>query len=763
MIRTRLATGLLFPCLAAIGLQSCTSTDQETYGDLPFHLNPDNPIPERVDSLLVQLTLEEKQSLMATTAPAIERLDIPVFWGWNQSLHGIMWNRPTTMFPVNIGMAATWNPSLIHDVASAIHDEGRAIYNHLRNLDGTHVPFDWDNNPQGWNNPCVPNGCVVTPEGDSLRYTGIVYRSPVVEMSRQPLWGRIHEAYGEDPHLSERMTTAYVTGMQGEDPRYLKVVGTLKHFAMNNQEEGRHTLSAEVDERWMHEYYLRPYRAGIVEGGAQSIMSIYNKLNGVPGAANSWLMTEVLRDMWGFEGFGVPDSRAIENLLDTHGIVDTYDEAAATAVLAGHDVDEGGIFPDHIVPAVEQGLLTEEDVDQAVRRVLTVRMRLGEFDPPEMVPYNDLTFDIVKSAPHRELTLETARQSIVLLSNDAGVLPFDRDAISSIAVIGPHADYELMGIRYTGQSDDFVVPLEGIQNHVGPEIEVIHVRGSDIMPEDENPESGYVEAETAAREADAVVVVVGTDEQIESEENDREFVNLMPNQQELVERVLAANPNTAVVLVNAGPLSITGGRPGMEVPTAVMAFMAGEEGGNAIAEVLFGDYNPGGRLPYTVYYSAADVPGWEEYDVSEGYTYMYFEGEPEWPFGHGLSYTSFEYSDLDLSPSVEGDGELFVSVDVENTGDVPGDEVVQLYVRDLEPRLVRPREWLVAFARITLEPGETQTVTLTAPARELSFYDVAQGQFVVEPGPWEAYVGASSADIRLTGSFEVTSAGQFPR
>jgi beta-glucosidase len=559
------------------------------------------------------------------------------------------------------------------------------------------------------------------------------------------------------------MTVAYVTGMQGDDPRYLKVVGTLKHFAMNNQEEGRHTLSAEVDERWMHEYYLRPYRAGIVEGGAQSIMSIYNKLNEVPGAANSWLMTEVLRDMWGFDGFGVPDSRAIENLVDTHAIVETYDEAAATAVLAGHDVDEGGMFPDHIVPAVEQGLITEDAVDRAVRRVLTVRMRLGEFDPPEMVPYNDLTFDIVKSAPHRELALETARQSIVLLSNDAGILPLDRDAISSIAVIGPHADYELMGIGYTGQSDDFVVPLEGIQNSVAPGTEVIHVRGSDIMPNDENPESGYVEAEEAAAAADAAVVVVGTSSRIESEGNDREFLNLMPNQQELVERVLAANPNTAVVLVNAGPLSLTGGRPGTEVPTAVMAFMAGEEGGTAIAEVLFGDYNPGGRLPYTVYYSADDVPGWEEYDISQGYTYMYFEGEPEWPFGHGLSYTTFEYSGLDVSPAVEGSGELTVSVDVRNTGDVTGDEVVQLYVRDLEPRLARPRQWLVAFERITLEPGETQLVTLTAPARELSFYDVDQGRFVVEPGPYEAFVGSSSADIRQTGAFEVTSAGQFPR
>jgi len=753
--------------LGALTLQACAPTEQDAYGDLPFQLNPNNPLHERVDTLLAQLTLEEKQSLMGTTAPAIERLGIPAMWGWNQSLHGVVWGEPTSMFPVNIGMSATWNPDLIRDVAGVIHDEARAIYNYLRTVEST--PFvpeatQGGRGRGGGRGGCGSrNGCLVTAAGDTLWQNGIVYRSPVVEMSRQPLWGRIHEAYGEDPFLSEQMAAAYVQGMQGDDPNYLKVVATVKHYAINNQEANRRSYDAHVDERWIHEYYLRPYRAGIVDGGAQSIMSTYNSLNGVPGAANAWLMDEVLRGMWGFEGFGVPDSGGISTLLpDQHNLVETRVEAAAKAVLSGHDLDEGGIFPEEIVAAVEQGLITEADVDRSVGRVLTARMRLGEFDPPEMVPYNDLTIDDVKSPAHRQLTLEAARQSLVLLSNDAGVLPFDRDEISSIAVIGPHADFELTGIGYTGVSDDFVVPLEGIQSHVAPGTEVIHVRGSDILPDDPNPESGYVEAEQAAAQADAAVVVVGTSRDIEREGVDREILNLMPNQQELVERVLAANPNTVVVLVNAGPLSLTGGRPGMEVPTAVMAFMAGEEGGNAIAEVLFGDYNPAGRLPYTVYYSADDVPGWEEYDISQGYTYMYFEGEPEWPFGHGLSYTTFEYSNVDVSPGVDGNGQLTVSVDVQNTGEVAGDEVVQLYVRDLEPRLVRPQEWLVAFERVNLAPGESQTVTLTAPARELSFYDVEQSQFVVEPGPYEARVGASSADIRQTASFEVTSAGQFP-
>ncbi|MGH7575306.1 MAG: glycoside hydrolase family 3 C-terminal domain-containing protein, partial [Longimicrobiales bacterium] len=320
------------------------------------------------------------------------------------------------------------------------------------------------------------------------------------------------------------------------------------------------------------------------------------------------------------------------------------------------------------------------------------------------------------------------------------------------------------GIGYTGQAADFVKPLDGIRNELnGSGIEVLYARGTDILESDVDAEPGFAEAVDVAGRADVAVVFVGTHREIEREGRDRTFLNLQPIQQDLVRRVAAANPNTAVVMVNAGPLSLTGGQPSMEPPPAVlMMFMAGEEGGNAVADILFGDYNPAGRLPYTVYYSHEDVPGWEEYDISKGYTYMYFDGQPEWPFGHGLSYTTFEYGDLETSTSsLPGDGEITVSVDVRNTGDVAGDEVVQLYVRDLQPAVIRPRKQLRGFERISLNPGETRTVTLSLSAEDLAYYDVDQDAFVVQPGPFEVMAGSSSENVRGTATIQVTTSGRW--
>jgi len=718
------------------------------------HLDPNQPLEERVDYLLSQLTLEEKLSLMGTEAPAIERLQIPEMWGWNQSLHGVVWNQPTTMFPVNIGMAATWNPALIQEVASVIHDEARAINNYLRSVPSTYE--------EGGGRQC----CLVLEDGRRVRKIGLVFRSPVINISRQPLWGRVHEAYGEDPHLVTRMAVAYVRGMQGDDPRYLKTVATAKHYAMNNEEVNRHNLNADVSPRWIHEYYLPHFRAAFVEAGAQSVMSIYNKLNGVPGAANSFLMTEMLRNAWGFEGFGVPDSNAIPRMVWYHGFFDTVEEAAAAALLSGHDlsdqqIGEGVSLPEALPGALEQGLVSETDIDRAVRRILTVRFRLGEFDPPEMVPYRQLSFDIVGSAEHRELSLETARQSLVLQQNDGEILPFDPSAIQTLAVIGPHADREMTGIGYTGEFFDFITPIEGIRERLGSGTEILQARGSGIFEADEE---WLAEAESVAAEADAAVVFVGTDRELEREGRDRVYLNLPDVQQELIGRVLEANPNTAVVMVTAGPMSLTG--PASDAPAVLNMFMAGEVGGTAVAEALFGDFSPGGKLPYTVYETYTDVPSWQYFDLSKypGYTYMYNVGNQQWPFGHGLSYTTFGYSDLSVSPTAfASDGEVTVTVDVQNTGDMAGDEVVQLYVRDMNPPLVRPFKQLRAFQRISLEPGERETVALTVTAEDLDYFDEGRDVFVSHPGLYEVMVGSSSADIRETATIQLTSEGTWPK
>jgi beta-glucosidase len=711
------------------------------------YLDPSQPLDKRVDDLLSRLTLQEKISLMGTTAPAIERLKVPIMNGWNQSLHGIVWTKPTTMFPVNISMAATWDPALIQQVAAAIADEGRAIHNLWQSTPA--VSFEKDQRGQLIS---------VLANGDRLGHNGLVYRSPVINIDRDPRWGRIHEAFGEDPFLTSRMAVAYVRGTQGDNPKYLKLAATVKHYAVNNQESARMALSATVDERMLHEYFLPHFRAAVVEGHAQSIMSVYNSINGVPGSANKLLVTDILRGLWGFDGFVVPDSTAVARAVTGHDLAPTIEEAVAKSVRAGHDLDNVDFVP-NVANAIEKGLLTPKDVDQAVRRVLKVRFRLGEFDPAEMVPYSKIPASEICSPEHRALALRTAHESIVLLTNKDNFLPLDRSRVKTIAVIGPHADRAMMGIGYTGRSAKFVKPLEGILNKVGSGVQVLYARGSGIL-ESDNPEAAMSEAADAAKKADVAVLFVGTDQLLEGEGRDRIDINLPQVQEQLVRRVHAANPKTVVVLLNGGPVAVNWERD--NVPAILEMFMAGEEGGNAVADVLFGDYNPSGKMPYTVYQNVAQVPAMDEYDITKGFTYMYLRGKPLFAFGHGLSYTTYQYSNLAVSPAqIKGDGQVTVRVDVQNSGQRPGEEVVQLYVHDVEASVKRPAKELRGFERVSLKPGERKTVSFTLPAEKLSFYDVKSKSFVVEPGAFEAMIGSSSEDIRAKTNFQVTSAGSF--
>jgi beta-glucosidase len=748
--------------LAAILTTSLTLAGQ---GTVAVYLDPAQPLDRRVDDLISKLTLPEKASLLGTTAPAIPRLKVPAMDGWNQSLHGIVWTRPTTMFPVPIGMASTWDTVLEHDVASAIGDEGRAVNNYWPTIAGPTAPSN--------------NGQLVTRTADGdFRHNGLVYRSPVINISRHPLWGRIDEAFGEDPFLTSRMTVAFVTGTQGDDPKYLKLATTLKHFAVNNQEQGRRGLSATVSERMLMEYYLPHFKAGIVEGKATSIMSSYNAINGTINTENPLLLKDILRGKWKFDGFVVPDSGAVQDMITAYKKYATNEEATARAILAGSDLDNGA-FPPAIPGAIAQGFMKESDVDQSLRRVLKVRFRLGEFDPPAMVPYTKIPPTIIDS--HRDLALRAARESITLLTNKNGLLPLDRTKIKTVAVIGPRASAAYTGLGYTGVASTFVVPLDGIKSHVAPGTDVLYVEGAPLparggggggagpaggaargapAPPPADPEVAYADAVAAARRADVALVFVGTSAALEAEGLDRTYLGLPPAQEELVRRVFAANPKTVVILLNGGPVAVPWEKDNL--PAVLDMFIAGEEGGNAIADVLFGNYNPGGRLPYTVYESADQVPPMTEYDITKGFTYMYFEGKPVYPFGHGLSYTSFTYSNLSLSStSIAGNGTLTVRVNVRNSGKVAGGEVPQLYVRDVQASVKRPRLELRGFERITLKPGEQRTLTFTLPAEKLAFWNETTHAFVTEPGTFEVLVGSSSADIKLRAPFEVTSAGRW--
>jgi beta-glucosidase len=720
------------------------------------YLNPSLPIDQRVDDLIRQLTPAEKTSLLSTTAPAIDRLKIPAMNGWNQSLHGIVWTRPTTMFPVPISMAATFDPTLVHDVAAAIADEGRAVYNYWHTVSGT-------------TELVRGQAITITPDGKRIAHNGLVYRSPVINMDRDPRWGRIWETFGEDPLLASRITVAYVLGTQGNDPKYIELAATLKHYAAYDDERDRiKTGNDVVPESALRNYYLPQFKAGIMAGKASSIMSSYNGINGMPNVENKMLLTDILRGEWGFQGFVVPDSGAVQNLVNAYRKYPTLEEAAAKTILAGSDLDDGS-YAIALPRALSEALLTEKEIDTSLRRVLAIRFRLGEFDSPDMVPYSKLGPDVIDSPAHRQLALKTARESIVLLANENHLLPLDKTKLQSIAVIGPFADYAQTGPNYTGEYSKFVKPLAGIQEKVGPGVKVLYARGSGIM-ETDNPDASITEAVSAAKGADVVILFVGTNQMLEREGLDREFLNLPPVQIALVQRVLQANPKTAIVLLNGGPISLAppyagGGQRAMAMPysTVLDMFWAGEEGGTAIADVLFGDYNPSGRLPYTVYGSERGLPPMTEYDITKGFTYMYLNEKPLFAFGRGLSYTNFEYSNLNIpSHQVGSDGSVQVYVDVKNTGDRAGEEVVQMYVHNNDQSEIQPKEQLQGFERLSLSPGETKTVNFALPIQQLSFWDVDKHSYVIHPGTFDVMVGSASDDIRQKGTFAVTAGGEWP-
>ncbi|WP_162527205.1 glycoside hydrolase family 3 C-terminal domain-containing protein [Sphingomonas solaris] len=726
---------------------------------LPPYRDPGQQLDRRVDDLIQRLSPAEKIALLSTSAPAMPRLGIPPFNGFNQSLHGVVWTRPTTMFPAPIAMAATWDPKLVHDASAAIADEARAIANLWPTVVG-------DDRPS-----LLGMRVTVTPAGEKYGHNGLLYRSPVINLARDPRWGRIWEGFGEDPWLSARMTVAYVRGMQGDDRRYLKIAGTLKHYPLNDEERDRSSSNVVVSERMLHEYYLRPFEAGVVEGGVASVMSSYNAIDGTPAAESARFLTGILRRDWGFGGITVPDSGAVENIVRKFGAERDMDHAVARSISAGTDLDTGS-FTAYASAALKAGLLDARQVDEAVRRILRVRFRLGEFDPPGMVPYTKIPASVIDSPAHRKIALQVARESIVLLRNEGGLLPLDRAGLRAIAVIGPMAATAIKGAQYTGLASSFPTNLDGIRKAVGPAVQVLYARGSGVV-ESDDPEASMKEAEVAARKADVAILFVGTNDTIERETQDRTVLTLPPVQGELIRRVKAANPRTVLVLQNGGPVSLaptqieylTGyifpGEKSAEAPAMLDMFWAGEEGATAVANVLFGDTNPAGRLPYTVYRSDTNLVPMNERDVSKGATYLYFRGTPEYAFGHGLSYTSFGYSKLAISGHEVPQRPVQVSAEIANTGQRDGDEVVQVYVRDLAASVKRPNLQLVAFQRVSLKAGEKRTLTFSVLPRDLAYWNDGTKSWALAPGAYDVMIGSSSQDIRLRGQFRSSVEGRW--
>lgn len=685
----------------------------------PLYLNPDLPLDARVSDLISHMTVQEKISQLMDQAPPVfnDTLDIPGYGWWNEALHGVARNGIATVFPQAIALAATWDEKLMHQVAEAISDEARAKYQ------------------------------IARLNYDTTRYQGLTFFSPNINIFRDPRWGRGHETYGEDPYLTGKLAVQFIQGMQGDDPRYLKTAATAKHFAVHSGPEAlRHSFDAKVSLHDLFDTYLPQFEMAVKEGKVESVMSAYNRINGEPASASPTLLQNILRQKWGFQGFVVTDCWALYDLFNGHHYVATQAEAVAAALRTGVDLECADAFKNGLPQALKQGLITEQDLDLALKRIFTVRFKLGMFDPKDRVPYNQIPYDVVDSPANRELARTAAQKSMVLLKNQGGVLPI-QNTVKSIAVIGPTArDEDVLLGNYNGTPSESTTLLEGITGAAQEKgIRVSYSQGSPVLGT-ENPMLGA--AVQTARDADLVVMVLGITPHQEGEENeskdnpsgDRRDIRLPQVQEELLRAVLTTGKPVVLVLTGGSAQALSALQA--QVPAILASWYSGEEGGHAVADVLFGKANPAGRLPITFYASTDDLPAFDDYSM-KGRTYRYYTGQPQWRFGYGLSYSTFGYSDLKLSSQTLGQTDpLRVSVQVKNTSDRAGDEVTQLYIRPRNAPAGSPHIWLAGFARTGLKPGEERTLTFELGIRELGLVN-EQGERLMTPGEYEISAGGS--------------------
>lgn len=834
------------------------------------------PLEDRVNDLIAQLTLDEKIGLMPQYQIAIERLGIQAYKHGTEAAHGMAWLGEATSYPQPIGLACTWDSGLLKRIGSAIGDEARGFYKQ---------------NPN---------------------FNGLTLWAPTVDLERDPRWGRTEEAYGEDPVLAGKLAAALTQGIQGDHPFYLKAVATLKHFIGNNNEAGRGDTSVSLDPRNLREYYLKAFEIPFKEGGAQSMMTAYNAVNGVP-ANLSELVTGIVKREWGMNGFVVSDAFDVTGTVRDHHYVETLKEAVALSIREGgidSITDEAAVVTEAIREALKDGLLTENDLDTALRNTFRVRFRLGEFDPAERNPYAAIDESAILHPEHAELAREAVQKAVVLLKNEGKLLPLQADKLSKVAVIGPLADVVYRD-WYSGSLPYAITPLQGIRERLAAEgkgAETSYTAGTDrvrmkamrsgryvglsedtkaflaaraerpeegdifeisdwgwgshtlialrnslfvttddknlqasahriwewftkevfqIRPVDQNSsavtvstwngtpvtvddESGVLlvgdgqaaemandinvggaaevggsvdgtQADTfefecvssgldaaveSARGADAAIVFVGNHPLINGKETmDRPDITLAESQERLALAVIEENPNTIVVVVGSYPFALNAIQA--KAKAIIYTSHAGQELGRAVADVLFGDVNPAGRVNMTWYKSVDQLPPFMDYDIIlGGRTYQYFEGQPLYPFGHGLSYSDFRYEALQLSASsaeAGTDTAVQVSCRVTNISDCEGEEVVQLYVRADKSRVKRPRLQLADFKRIALAPGESAEVTFHLQLESLAIWDVTRDQFCLESGTYTIMLGASSADLRLEGSLTVAGETIPPR
>ena len=873
---------ILFLSISATGYNLRAQQNSNAF---PFR-NPSLSLEERVNDLVSRLTLQEKADQLVYTAPAIPRLGIPAYTWWNEALHGVARSGYATVFPQAITIANSWDESLLFNVASAISDEARAKYHEAQRRGKTGI------------------------------YQGLTFWSPNINIFRDPRWGRGHETYGEDPFLTGRMGYEFVKGMQGDDPKYLKTVATAKHYAVHSGPEPlRHSFNAKVSEIDLRETYLPAFRTLVIDAGVYSVMGAYNMFRDYPCCANP-ILYGILRNEWGFKGYIVSDCWAISDFYKFTHFAKDATEAAAQAVKAGTDLECGSDYK-NLVEAVKRGILTEADINVAVKRIFTARFKLGMFDPDAIVPYAQIPFFVNCSDYNNSLSREAEQKSIVLLKNENNILPLSRN-LKTIAVIGPNADnFESLIGNYNGIPKDPVTILKGITTKLTPDTIILYAEGSDLadgihnlipippryletpdgkqgafgeyfnnrdmngkplftrvddninfywellsprydMPDDNfgvkwttylippvtgtyaigswgssgydiflegkklissrnEHEAKHIEAPVelqagkkykievlyknyagdasiellwapprpnlidqavaAAKEADAVVLVLGLSQRLEGEEmsikidgfvgGDRTNLNLPAAQEKLLDAVTTTGKPVIVVLTNGGALSVNKAQE--KAAAVLLAGYGGQQCGNAVADILFGDYNPAGRLPVTYYKSIDQIPAFENYDMT-GKTYRFFTQEPLYPFGYGLSYTTFKYSDLSLPEKTVAGEKVVIKATVTNTGKISGDEVVELYLTDQKASTPRPIRQLEGFTRVSLKPGESKVVELVLEPRQFSMIN-NKDKRVIEPGYFTISVGGKQPGFKgyldpkftqvLTGRIKLTGK-EFP-
>jgi beta-glucosidase len=728
--------------------------NHQGYSQLQPFRNHELPAEERVHSLIALLTLDEKIALLSTSV-GVPRLGIPSIENV-EGIHGLVVTGflgggkvdiPTTTFPQPYGMAQCWDPELIGEVGALIGAEARYIA-HSR----------------------------------AYGHHKLLVMAPNADLARDPRWGRTDECYGEDAFFNGTLAAALVRGLQGDHPTYWQVAALLKHFLANSHEDGRLSTSSDFDERLLREYYSVPFRMGIVQGGARAYMAAYNAHNGIPCTVHPMLKNMTAAE-WGLDGIICTDFRGMSNLVFKHQTHPDLEHAAAASIGAGITQ----FLDDYAAPvrgALDQGLLAEVDIDRAIAGNLRTLLRLGLLDPQERVPYTavDEAAPPWLSEKHRSIARRVAQAGIVLLKNDRELLPLDRSTLGSVAVVGPLAG-RVMTDLYNPRPPYTVSPADGIASALaGLACMVLRQPAEQAVAAPSEPPSGastgpqppiYMPerdipaAVELARAVDVAIVCVGNNPLCGGwawghatpslpsegmEALDRQSLTL--EQEQLIQAVYAANPNTVVVLISSFPYAINWTQE--HVPAIVHTAHGGQELGNALADVLFGDVNPSGRLVQTWPQSLDQLPPMLDYDIRHGRTYMYFQGQPLYPFGYGLSYTTFSYSNLRLSgDALRAEEPITVSADISNSGDRAGDEVVQLYVQHLDSAVQRPLQELKGFRRVSIEPGATQTVTLPLDATDLAYWDVAAQRFAVERDTIRIRVGRSSADIQLEASVAV--------